>query len=697
MGKKSKQKKGNNKKNKKPNKKAQSSKFNIKDMLFSLVVLPMAIFFYEMVFKVSVTDQADGLSILPTLIFAIIYGIIVFFLCSWSKNSKTNFIIKTVMLFILAVPYIVEYFVFKQFKMLYDVPTVVGSARDVAGSRFAMDALEIMTDADGIAHLTLWLFPTLMYLIRGRALDTCKRVSKKYVTILLGVLIALAAGNGVLINQYSKFKDSYDDHYNYPAAVENFGLLTGIRLDVLNLFWGKEHSFDAEGDDDFNIMEGEPIEEEIPEKEEKTVYDLNVMDIDFDAIAERTGGKLANIDEYVQSIKPSSQNEMTGIFEGKNLIFITAEAFSAEAIDPKVTPTLYRLATKGINFTDYYEQATAGTTGGEYQNIFGLLPMRGGASFYDASSNLNYFTMGNQLDRLGYYGMVFHNNDYKYYSRHVTHNAIGYSEGYMGYGNGLEDYITLQWPESDLEMMEATVDMYINHQPFNIYYMSVSGHSNYTFASNKMAQKNRDLVEGMEGSERILSYKAANAELDKAVEYLIKRLEEANIEDDTVIVIAADHFPYGLDNDAAIGSMPYLAELYGYEVTNYLERDHNRLIIWCGEMEKKDPIIVDSPTSSLDILPTLSNLFGTEWDSRLLPGRDVFSEKEALVFNMSYDWKTSYGTYLAGSETFTPSDPKKSNLNWDSYVERINKVVKNKVQYCSEVLRNDYYRHLFEE
>ena len=65
--------------------------------------------------------------------------------------------------------------------------------------------------------------------------------------------------------------------------------------------------------------------------------------------------------------KPSKQNEMTGIFKGKNLIMITAEAFSGYIIDPVKTPTLYRLANNGIQFTDYYQQASAGTTGGEYQ------------------------------------------------------------------------------------------------------------------------------------------------------------------------------------------------------------------------------------------------------------------------------------------------------------------------------------------
>ena len=162
------------------------------------------------------------------------------------------------------------------------------------------------------------------------------------------------------------------------------------------------------------------------------------------------------------------------------------------------------------------------------------------------------------------------------------------------------------WPASDKEMFEATLPMYLDKKPFNLYYMSVSGHSLYSRDGNAMAAKNWDYVKDLDMSDTLKAYYAANLELEFGLQSIMNTLEEQGILKDTVIVIAADHFPYGLDDDAGIGSMPYLEELYGYPVTNYLERDHNKLIVWCGELEKKDPIIVDEPTSSLDILPPLS-------------------------------------------------------------------------------------------
>ena len=108
-------------------------------------------------------------------------------------------------------------------------------------------------------------------------------------------------------------------------------------------------------------------------------------------------------------------------------------------------------------------------------------------------------------------------------------------------------------------------------------------------------------------------------------------------------------------------------------------------------MEDMEPIIVDSPTSSLDILPTLSNLFGTEFDSRLMVGRDVFSDAPALVFNSNYEWKTDYGTYTKGTFVPTYEDVELP----EDYVKSIKSIVSNKINYCRNAPDSDYFKYLF--
>ena len=257
----------------------------------------------------------------------------------------------------------------------------------------------------------------------------------------------------------------------------------------------------------------------------------------------------------------------------------------------------------------------------------------------------------------------------------------------------MEEFVPNLWPQSDLDMFTGTIPMYIDKQPFNVYYMTVSGHSGYSKTGNSMTKKNWSRVEHLTCSDALKGYFAAQLELEDALTHLMQQLETYGIADNTVICLTADHFPYGLDSDAALGNMPYLSELYGYDVTTVFQRDHSALILWCGELEDQDPIVVDSPVSSLDILPTLANLFGVEFDSRLLPGRDVFSEAPALVFTSGYNWITDYGVYYASSGTFTRTDLTVTLP--DNYVKSINAIVGNKISYCDMVLEYDYFRYLF--
>ena len=299
--------------------------------------------------------------------------------------------------------------------------------------------------------------------------------------------------------------------------------------------------------------------------------------------------------------------------------------------------------------------------------------------------------MASRLSEQGYYGKAYHNNSYTYYDRDKTHVNLGFSDGYEGKGNGLEESLTAQWPESDLEMIQGTFPQYVDKQPFHIYYMTVSGHSLYEKNKNAMARKHWDKVENLNASEPVKTYLAAQIELDAAMEYLIEQLEKEGIAEDTVIVISADHFPYGLDQNT--GSLTYLTELYGKPIEDNLYRDHNCLIIWSECLETMNPIIVNTPTSSMDILPTLCNLFDVEFDSRFLPGRDVFSDAQPLVFTLGYDWKTDKGTYHSWTNTFTPVS--EDVMIPEGYVERVNSIVKNKLTFSSRIINYDYYAHVF--
>ena len=190
-------------------------------------------------------------------------------------------------------------------------------------------------------------------------------------------------------------------------------------------------------------------EDNTPEETTPVEYGYSVLPMDFGEAAKASGqGAVASIHNYVNSLAPSRQNEFTGMFKGKNLILITAEAFSAELIDPELTPTLYRMATEGIQFKEYYQPAWgASTTTGEFSNLIGLVPIQGGSSMNETYQQKLFLTMGNQLQKLGYHSTAYHNHLKDFYHRNNTHPHLGYDEFIARYG-GLE--IKGTWPESDL-------------------------------------------------------------------------------------------------------------------------------------------------------------------------------------------------------------------------------------------------------
>ena len=725
---------------------------------------PAALLWCELVFKAS-TTHGWWPALAYLVLFSLAAGGVLWLVAQLPRTRTGRVRISIGLLAALALAYLVEYFVFRQFKVFYDLGTVVAGAGGVA-TGFLGTAFALVLSPSGLAHVAAFAAPAvaygwLMHELAGEEAAEAEpsapvhgahfagpeqgapppaRAGAHFAAAnapepsapararatlashpALAVLAAVVVLHGVAlgtIHASGPWGAAYAERYAFEDCVTNFGLATGLRREVQRLLTGEANSVSfsaaqpqvdsealaedeaarAAAEEALAAAEAEAAAQAaldaLPDRER---YGVSALDIDFSALAETTQGTWAELDRYVAAQVPSSKNAMTGAFFGKNLIFISAEAFSAEAIREDITPTLWRMATRGVQFLDFYQFDAAGTTGGECANLFGLLAVDGGNSVRETAGHNNYLTIGNALNRLGYAGWAFHNNTYTYYGRDSTHVNLGYSHGYMGYGNGMEQWVEWQWPQSDLEMIRGTFDeLYGSDRPFNVYYMSVSGHSDYSRAGNAMAEKNWDVVADLPYSEPVRAYLGANVELDRAMEWLLGRLEEEGIARDTVIVISADHFPYGLDDDGPLGRMPYTAELYGMEsVDTYFQRDHNRAILWCGALEDEEPLVVTSPTMSIDLLPTLLNLFGCEWDSRLLPGRDVFSDREALAFDFSYDWKTERGTYYAGAGRFEPAgEPADDDAD---YVARINATVADKMTYCRGVLKSDYYAHVFGE
>ena len=404
-------------------------------------------------------------------------------------------------------------------------------------------------------------------------------------------------------------------------------------------------------------------------------YDKNIIDIDFDKfISKETDKTLLSMHNYFKDEDGTNKNKYSKYFKDKNLILFMAESFNSIAVSKDLTPTLYKLVNGGFTFNNFYSPVVLSTIGGEYQELTGLYPSvdmlskvwRNGKNSYE-------WGIGNRFKDMGYNTYAYHDNQYDFQNRNQYLKSIGL-DNYLGCGNGLETRIDCTvWPQSDVDMINSTVDDYINEDKFFVYYVTVSGHMDYNY-SNYIANKNKELVDDLGYNLESKAYLATQIELDRALESLIDKLKKSGKLDDTVIALVGDHYPYAL-------SLDNINEISDFERDNLFTINKSNFILWNNKMDK---VNVDKVGSQIDVLPTIYNLFGIEYDSRLIIGKDILSDSEGLSIFNNLSWISDKGTYNSISGEYIGDGD-------DEYVNNMNNIVSNRVSMSKYLIKYNYY------
>lgn len=645
--------------------------------------LPLVIYFgfliiyLELVYKAFVMKNVLSVNSLTVILFSIPFIMINTILCSLF-SEKVNRGISIILSLFLTLIFISQYVYYLFYDSIFSVYSVKEGTGQVFGEFF--NAIVKMV-SDNVLSIILLLMPFILFLIFGKKIFSFNKGKNSLViesiSLLVFIIVSIIT---VMFNDKGMYslKNVYTKTHAPMITINKVGLLSMECLDLERYLFGFEEKL-------YNVK---PSESNKGDDIEEVKY--NVLDIDFDKlISEEKDDMVKSMHEYFKSVMPTKQNEYTGIFKGKNLIYITAEGFDKIAVNKELTPTLYKLVNNGFVFENYYQPLfSVSTSDGEYMVMNSLIPKEGVWSFYRSSNIYMPFGLGNVFKREGYSPVnAYHDHTYTYYSRDESHPNLGFDK-YVGCGNGLEKLMNCKvWPESDIEMIDATINDYIDSDKFMTYYMTVSGHLNYTFTGNSMSYKNRELVKDLSYSEHIKAYLAANIELDRALEKLLIYLEDNKKLDDTVIVISPDHYPYGLKTSE-------LNEISDTDRSDKFEMFHTSLIIYNSEM--KENVKVSKYVSSIDVLPTVYNLFGIEYDSRLMMGRDALSDSEGLVMLSDRSFINENGSYNSITGEYKSFKSDVSN----EYVDNMNFEVYQKFTMSSLLLYEkngvylDYYRKL---
>jgi len=342
--------------------------------------------------------------------------------------------------------------------------------------------------------------------------------------------------------------------------------------------------------------------------------------------------ELAYLDELYSAGNVSKDNKYTGIFQGKNVIFLQLEGIDDWMFNAEDMPATYGLLENAMVFTDHYSFYNGGgsTFNSEFAVNTGFVtPISYNRNAYSFSGNDFKYSLANTFKKLGYSTNAFHMNTKEYYSRGMNYDSWGF-DNYYGLTD-VADYDDISYElDRELILNETFNELIFGAEgSFLHYIITYTPHTPFTTDKGVgeliLNDKYPDRVGESLSEEE--SARLFAGETDYMVSLLLKELEENGLLENTVIVAFADHYLYTL-NDKSI--------LDKYKTTENNLINHTPFFIWSYGMEK---IETDKVNSQLDILPTVLNLFGIKYVEEYYIGKDIFDENySGYVFFNDYSW-----------------------------------------------------------
>ena len=583
----------------------------------------------ETFFRLLSFPSLFGLSFFRIELFTLSISIVLSVICSIFGNHVGKFLVN-LFCWAFAVYAITQL----QFMNFYGSYMSVKASFDGAG-RISEFVGQFISLIDPIYYLEL-IPPLITTLLSYRIEYTEGKNMLPAAVALIAVVILELAGHFTLVNT------PYASLYNYPRfidrSIREFGLSRFLIQDFRSIHSDETTLLVPESSAD-------PVEStESPESAESEDTRRNhISDASWEEIMNADdNADRKKIDQYLMSRTMTEYNDHTGMFQDYNVVYVMIEAFDYMAIDPQLTPTLYKMKEEGWDFTHHYTPKFSCATGeSEFVSEISLVPMSDVCTPNQWAANDWQNSIFNLFEHAGYYTSAYHNWIDEYYDRRILYSHSG-CEAYLNYDD--LNYTRLWGWQSDLEMMELTIPYWINQDRFFSLYVTTSTHFPYDQGS-ELGNRYLNEVSAVHPDYPLLvqRYISKAIELDKSMEYLLKQLEDAGKLDHTLIVLFADHHP--LETPLQI-----LADYGGQEADrlNGFDEDRTPMIFYTPSMT---PTKQDRINSTFDILPTVANLIGLDYEPRIYVGHDYFDPESKLVIFPNGSWITENGSYYASDDT----------------------------------------------
>lgn len=373
------------------------------------------------------------------------------------------------------------------------------------------------------------------------------------------------------------------------------------------------------------------------------------------------------------------KNSYTGLFEGKNLIILQLEGIDNWLVTKKTMPNLYSLMNNSINFTNHYSYYNGGgsTFNSEFAvNTGYLTPVSYTQNAYTFNKNSFPTSLAKLFKERNYSVNAFHMNSSEYYSRGINYSNWGYDKYY-----GLKDLGVFKDNSYELDR-----NLILNETFYNLMFPKDSLFVDYiiTYSTHTPFDQNKSVCKMLAEEQNITKtlteeecIKLQASETDNFISLLIKALKDNNLYDNTVIVAFADHYLYTVTDNKIL-------ENNGKDIkTNLINK--TPFFIWSSNTKKET---VKKVTSQLNILPTILNLFGFNYNPTHYVMQNALDKNyKGVAFFSDYSW-------YDGKYYVSDGIPQNNTNISDELLEEKNSYVDYLIKKNDLILKYNYFKTL---
>src|SRR5690625_1751685 len=359
---------------------------------------------------------------------------------------------------------------------------------------------------------------------------------------------------------------------------------------------------------------------------------------------------IIEVQNYVTNKYAAPNDELFGIGEGKNIIKIHLESFHSFLINfelhgEEVTPFINSIVNEQTDeftyFENFFHQTEQGKTAdAEFILDNSLYGLPQGSAFVTKGKNTYQALPAILNQKQGYASAVLHGDSKSFWNRDEIYKQFGidyfFDEAYydmsdehvIGYGLKDKPFFIESMPL--IESME---------QPFYAHFITLTHHHPYLIDEEDATIEPAETNDGS-----VDRYFQTARYLDESLEMFFDYLKEADLYDDSIILIYGDH--YGISDN----HLRALSEIFGEEMTAYKYAELQRVPFMIRIPGVDGRGTVSEYTGQIDVMPTLLHILGIDARDYILFGTDMFSEEhDDLVAFRNGDFFTEEYAMVKGT------------------------------------------------